>query len=323
MNSSFTTLDKVRGMLMGAFLGDALGAPHEFRVNAKVPYTGKLEHNAFNISKYQGRQSLQVSQVSDDSELILTLLRSIIKDQKYIRDNVIMSYLKWANSGGWMIGKNTRALLKGVTTLKGYQNRVAKHGLTSQSNGALMRCSPLALLNDNDCVLQDLSITNFNAVCADCELIYVAALRLALRGNDGMTIFNHVYDLVQTAEVKAVFDQVLNNEPRNIAENKGWCLHGLWCSVTAMISFNSYSEAIDWVITAQKGSDTDTNACIAGALIGAILGFEALQSEPITNYNIEMVLTADIDNGPTPRPHIYQPKDFYTLTEDAYSLTFL
>src|SRR5579862_892733 len=144
------SVDKMSGMFMGAFLGDALGAPHEFRCNSHIIYTGKLEHQAFYISQFQGRRELAVGQVTDDSEMSLTLLRSIIENKGYDRDKVIKGYMNWCNSGGWMIGKNTRAILKGVTTLRGYQNRIKKILLLpeeerSQSNGGLMRCTHLAL----------------------------------------------------------------------------------------------------------------------------------------------------------------------------------
>src|SRR5436853_7681534 len=135
------SLDRVRGMFMGAFLGDSLGAPHEFKCNSKVLYTGLLQHRAFMTSQYQGKKELEVAQCTDDSELTITLLRTIIADKGYNKDNVIKAYLTWANSKVWMMGKNTRALLKGVTTLKGYQNRINKilalsDDQRTQSNGA-------------------------------------------------------------------------------------------------------------------------------------------------------------------------------------------
>jgi ADP-ribosyl-[dinitrogen reductase] hydrolase len=320
------SLDAVRGMFMGAFLSDSLGNPHEFKCNAKTPYTGLLEHTAFMCSKFQGKRELAVGQVSDDSELTLALLRTMISDRDYNREHVIMSYLRWANSGGWMMGKNTKAVLKGVTTLRGYQNRINKILLLpvserTQSNGAMMRCSPLALLWDFESVIEDVNITNPNPVCIDCGLVYISGLRLALQGVDGISIFNQVKEIAQTEEVKAVLLQVERREARNIAQNKGWCLHALWCSMVVITSFTNYSEAMNWVITTQPGSDTDTNACIAGALLGASLGFQRMQEEPITAQNIEILLHANIDAGPTPRPREYQVTDFYALTEAAHALT--
>lgn len=309
---------------MGAFLGDALGVPHEFRCNAKTPYTGTLEHRGFMTSQYQGKKELEVGQCSDDTEMTLALLRTLIEDRGYNKEHVTMSYLRWANSGGWMLGKNTRALLKGVTTMKGYNGRISKMLTTtgpSQSNGAMMRASPLALLWDNGPVIDDVNITNPTPVCIDCNLVYITALRLALQGIDGPNIFIQVKPLAQTNEVRAVLDQVEKREIRNIAENKGWCLHALWCSMMTITSFTDYARAMHWIITSQPGSDTDTNACISGALLGAILGFDVMQEEPTTANNIRILLNSNTDTGPTPRPREYTPNDFYTLTEAAHTLT--
>jgi ADP-ribosylglycohydrolase len=317
------TLDKIRGMFMGAFLGDSLGAPHEF--NKKLPYTGLLQYKAGMNTQFQGRKELAIGQNSDDGEMCLALLRQMVQDQGYNREHVVMAYLRWANSGGWMMGKNTRALLKGVTTLRGYQGRLAKAiaAGVSQSNGAMMRCSPLALLWDNGPVVQDVNITNPTPIVVDCNLVYITALRLALQGQDGPAIFNTVKTLAQTPEVRAVMAQVEQRQPRDIVENRGWCLHALWCAMMALTSFRNYAAAMEWVIASQPGSDTDTNGCIAGALVGALIGLQAMQAEPTTGQNIEILLNANVGIGPTPRPTEYIPGDFYTLTEAAHQLTLL
>lgn len=88
----------------------------------------------------------------------------------------------------------------------------------------------------------------------------------------------------------------------------------------ALTSFKNYSDAMRWVITSQPGSDTDTNACIAGALIGAMLGFETIQTETQTARNIQILLEVNTNEGPTPRPLEYSPHDFYILTETAHTL---
>lgn len=116
--------DRIKGMFYSAFLGDALGAPHEFYCNRGVIYTGKLQYQAFYNTRYQGRRELVVGQVTDDSEMTITLLRGLLEDKGYQKEKMIERYVRWANSGLWMMGRNTRDLLKGVATVKGYQGRL-------------------------------------------------------------------------------------------------------------------------------------------------------------------------------------------------------
>lgn len=308
-------LKKIQGMFMGAFLGDALGVPHEFRCNANIPYTGKLEHKGFHISKFQGKRELEVGQVSDDTEMSLALLRTIIKDGDYNKDNVIMAYIAWANSGTWMMGKNTRELLKNIKTIRGYRNRIQKvlnlpDKERTQSNGAMMRCSPLALFsNYKSYIFEDVSITNPNTVCIDANIVYMTALRMTLSGSEPINIFEQLKLISQTEQVKDVLAQVENGVDRDISVNKGWCLHSLWCAITVMLKFENYPDAMKWIMS--KKGDTDTNACIAGAIIGARLGIENLNQEE----NIKILLECKSN-----RPKEYSFDDFYTLTEEAAKL---
>lgn len=70
--------DRVAGMLMGVALGDALGAPHEFKNSLSLnKYTGILEHASKITSRWQGVRSMVVGQVTDDTEMTLTLAQSI------------------------------------------------------------------------------------------------------------------------------------------------------------------------------------------------------------------------------------------------------
>lgn len=277
-------------------------------------------------TQWQGKKELEIGQVTDDSELTLTLLRTILKDKGYVKNNVIMAYIGWSNSKNTFFqGKNTRALFKGIKTLRGYQNRINKilelnEEDISQSNGGLRRCSPLALLKDDNSIIEDINISNPNKVCRDCNLVYVKCLRLALQGASVKDIIEYANKIVETEEVKNILDQVEKRAERDISISKGWCLHGLWCAFIVITSFDNYSEAMNWIIAENKGSDTDTNACIAGVMLGAILGLNKMKEETLTGKNIEILLNSDVNNGPTPRESQYQPHDFYILTVKAYDL---
>lgn len=277
-------MDKKRGMIVGVLLGDALGAPLEF--NHKQEYSGKLEFETKINTRFQGTKVLPAGSITDDSNMTLCLLNSINRNGgKYNREDVIISYMNWANST-WMMGNNTKSLLKGVKTIRGYENRVLKVKTTSQSNGSLMRCSPLALLKRNKYVILDCDITNPNDINREVNLIFVAALRMCIKGNiDKKKIIRKVKRLATFDEIKIIFEQ----ENRDIITNKGWCVHGLWCAIYCLKNFDNFEKAMKWVITSQRGSDTDTNASIAGALLGAYLGFDEIMSHSKSKYNYELI----------------------------------
>jgi ADP-ribosyl-[dinitrogen reductase] hydrolase len=327
MSHPSISLDKVRGMLIGVALGDALGVPHEFRYQ-NAPYTGKLEHRGKLIFRFQGTYNLAISQISDDTELSLTLARSLVVNHGYHRDHVVQSYLDWANSGQVMMGTNTRELFKGVTTIRGYEARYNNKFSgslenSSQSNGATMRCSPLAMLSDlsdPSAVLIDCALTNPHPTNLDCNRVYVAAVRLALQGVDPVSIMVSVATLAQTDAVREVLTQVLAKTPRDISYLKGWCLHGLYCAMWCLLYTKTMAEALDWVIGQHPRSDTDTNAAIAGGLMGALLGYNALVSEPRTAENIAILRACDTRSGDLPRPLEYTLHDFDDLTQQLHHI---
>lgn len=167
------SVDKARGMMLAAALGDSLGAPCEYG-QSPSRFTGSFHDGWKQRRTNQWGFTVEhvVGQVTDDTEMMAALLGSILTSSgDYVRDNVIKAYIEWANSGTYSLGTNTRALLKGVKTVSSYEKRFVKAfpddaaKERSQSNGHLMRCAPLALLicDDNSLhktIQTDVSITN-------------------------------------------------------------------------------------------------------------------------------------------------------------------
>lgn len=313
-------LDRFRGMLTGHFLGDALGAPHEFRCNKDQKYTGKLEYQAFYYGRFGHYFELGVAQFTDDSEMTITLMRSIISEGRYDYEKVIQSYIDWANSGTWCLGKNTRNLFKGIKTLRGYYSRAEKMNPDNQSNGAMMRCSSLALFPDqyrNIVVAADCAITNNNSICIEVNILYITMLHQALKGRNIDEIIMSVKEMIIAPEILEVFDQATNKQERKISNNtKGWTLHAFYCTIYAALYFDTYTEAINYII--KLGGDTDTNAAIAGAFWGARLGYEQLLAEQ--KDNIQAVLSFPPHSGPNPRAPQYLVNDFEEFTQSYFNL---
>lgn len=73
-----------------------------------------------------------------------------------------------------------------------------------------------------------------------------------------------------------------------------------------------YSEVIRKVI--QQGGDTDTNACIVGGMIGALLGFGKLPF----NYVCKSLLV-DCEKSTQPRKSIYNPINAFYIVRKMFN----
>lgn len=271
--------DKELGALVGVALGDALGAPHEcLRTNVtREEYTGRLEHEIKIFNRFKKETTAYpVGSITDDTEMTLALLRSI-KNRTYSRELALPEYLAFANSCPHL-GKNTRALMKGVTTARGFTARYNKvsNWESRQSNGTLMRAMPLALLNDYEtCLAEDCNLTNNNPVNRSCSQWYVGNMRNLLYEED------NALPAIDTSSAC-----VSGKAKGHVIVPIMLCERYLDCS-------SSYREGIDCVV--RLGGDTDTNAAIVGGLLGAKFGYRAMMEDEITRGNIEILQQANPD----------------------------
>lgn len=317
-------------------LGDALGAPHEFRGSLPLDdYTGLLIPLVLPPNRAHPRRVGVPGQVTDDTEMSVALLGTIAaRGGGYDPDAAAQAYIDWALTKPAGMGTNTRELFgNGLKTTKGYRKRWGAkfggvpEGKWTQSNGCLMRASPLALARSPlAAAAQDCRLTNPHPVCEDACVVYVATLRAIL---DGTRDFEALARLAcgrsARREVGDVLEAALRSDGmRDVQHLKGWVLHALWCAFRALRLAAprpgwpgaSYQDVIDWVI--RLGGDTDTNAAIAGAVVGAWYGLEGLKAEERTGGNLRvLVLEGDTSAGQVPRPGCYHPR---ALAQHALAL---
>lgn len=324
--------DTIRGLLWGVAVGDALGAPHEFRTGTPLrQYTGILEYPLVVQSRWQGRRAGVVGQVSDDTEMTLSLASSLASAKRYSTDAALAAYMKWANSKCPFMGTNTRSLFHNVTTRRGYETRFNKaYGTSaqdtwSQSNGCLMRCAPLAVLGDkaSDAARVDCALSNPHPICVDSCQVYIRAIQSLGAGAHLGDVEDSALEWAQTPEVKAALREASDlSAERDVTVSKGWVLHALWCAFRALHVLEdsgTYEDAIDWVV--RLGGDTDTNACIAGGFLGAYLGYQAMASEERTGRNIKTARAADPTLGEIGRPAHYHAAKIDQAAKDLFALS--
>jgi ADP-ribosylglycohydrolase len=149
-----------------------------------------------------------------------------------------------------------------------------------------MRVSPLGILgwsSPPDVVAgwarADAVLTHANPACGDASALYVVALAHAVRtGASPKEILAHVLAWGRGAGVRrdllAVVERAAEAPPEDYVRQMGWVRIALQNAFHRLLHARSVEEGV--VETVRAGGDADTNAAIAGALLGAVGGVESI-----------------------------------------------
>jgi ADP-ribosylglycohydrolase/fructose-1,6-bisphosphatase/inositol monophosphatase family enzyme len=300
-------LSRAQGCLLGQVAGDSLGGLVEFSSASEVQRRypdgpRELEDGGF--------WNILAGQPTDDSELALALARAILRRGRYDPQAVLAAYRAWQQSEPFDMGGTIRAAL------------ADRANPASQANGSLMRASPLAIfvhslpLEDAvDLARQDSRLTHPNPVCGDAVAAFVVAVRHALREGDGPeAAWRAALDWARGSgaalSVVEALESSREGPPDCDTETPGFVLVALQNAFHEVWRGASVEQGV--VATVRRGGDTDTNAAIAGALLGAVYGREAVPSQWR-----RMVLSCrpHPSRAKRPRPMEYWPIDVLVLAE--------
>ena len=279
-------LARAQGCLLGQLAGDSLGGLVEFSSAAKIK------------SKYPtglrelmdgGHWGILAGQPTDDSEMALMLARSIVQNKGYEPAAALDAYLHWYGSPPFDIGGTTSAALRGARRGRTPQERLAgakQHASTSsQANGSLMRISPLGIFGAGnpaaaaDWARADSRLTHPHPVCQDACAVFVAAIATVITaGCSAPECYQAAQDEASRSSVAppvtAALRAAAERPPEDYQTQQGWVLIALQNAFYQLLHAPSLEEGV--VQTVMAGGDTDTNAAIAGALLGAVHGREAI-----------------------------------------------
>ncbi len=279
---------RARGALIGLAVGDALGGPLEFlsRAEARATHGGPVTEMIGG-----GWLHLRPGQTTDDTAMALALARSLDERGTYDEDDVLRRYLAWRASSPPDIGITVAAVLGAAAA--GEPPRVAAErfhhasGGKSAGNGSLMRIAPVAVrfAREPDVMAEiarrESTLLHFDPLAADACAWYCA--RLAGLLLDGAAespdadapstrpapspggLDPRIGETVALDRVEAG----ARAEPLG-----GYVLAALGVAAAAVASAESFEEGLVWAIN--SGGDADTNGAIAGALLGARFGEQAI-----------------------------------------------
>jgi len=284
---SSNDLDKARGMLFGLAIGDALGAPTEFLTLGRI----KTHYG------YQGIQDLpDPALFTDDTQMTLAIAEALVQtgdqDLETIMEAVKHHFIQWAHSP-----ENNRA--PGRTCLNGIARMEegmhwSKSGIArSKGCGSAMRAAPIGYLYQHDPkklrqVAHATGICTHGHPTADAACIGAAYLvKLALDQTPPQDMIPQLLEFTQG--ISQEFDEAIQKVPQCLDwENEeetldylgqGWI--GEEAVALALYCFLRYPD--DYKKTVLRGAntkgDSDSVACIAGAISGVWLGTGGIPEE--------------------------------------------
>ena len=279
--------DRALGALFGQATGDALGTTVEFcqpQEAARELLPGPL------LVVGGGTFRVLPGQITDDTELALALARSLARRGRYDPDDVANAYVRWFWSDpidcGGTIGR-AFGLPEG-RPVRATQVRARATG-SSQANGALMRIAPLAVFGwclDRDALADlaraDAKLSHPNPVCLAANVLFTRLVASAIQ--TGLSPAALVEDVVawarDRADCAAALDIVQAGRgapPADYYSQMGWVRIALQNAVFQLLHAADVREGVE--DTVRQGGDADTNGAIAGALLGAVHGAEAIPDQ--------------------------------------------
>lgn len=290
MTDSFE--DRFKGVLFGQAVGDALGLGAEFmsreQVRDRYP-SGLTSYDQ--IIRDAHRKRWRQGDWTDDTEQMTLIVDSLLECKAVDICDIAQRLMHWEQQGGVGIGMTVYAVLHHPRFL--FEPHLAAEEVWESTdrwvaaNGAVMRTAALGLweYQDESKVIANAEkickITHFDPRCiASCAAVCVAIRRLILGEKDIESLIAAVaaiatdydsrvvpfFDAAQSADIAA-----LNLEDE---ETMGYTLRTLSAGIWALRFAPSFEEGIETVI--YEGGDADTNASVAGALLGARFGYDAI-----------------------------------------------
>ncbi|MDO9693801.1 MAG: ADP-ribosylglycohydrolase family protein [Candidatus Latescibacteria bacterium] len=305
---------RARACLLGQLAGDALGSLVEFQSPSEI----RQSHpTGVRDLADGGTYNTIAGQPTDDSELALLLARLLIDLDRYDPTAALKAYVYWHNSDPFDVGHTIGNSLLG------------RLDPTSQSNGALMRISPLGIFGarhelDTPALArlaswadQDAALTHPHPVCRQANALYVMAIAWAVRhGGSPADLYARILDWSRELNVAPTLSSAIigaaDAPPPDYLHHQGWVLIALRNALWQLLHAPNLEEAV--VDTVMRGGDTDTNAAICGALLGAVHGGDSVPSRWVDTI-LSCRPAAGDPHVHRPRPECFWPVDALELAE--------
>jgi ADP-ribosyl-[dinitrogen reductase] hydrolase len=272
--------ERVVGCVLGLALGDALGAPFEFRRREEIP----TPLPAFE----RGWKGLPPGSWTDDTAMARSLWRSLAANERFDPADVFRRHVEWIQTDPLDADALTRRVLTAATEghSMGDAARIVweqRGPEVSAGNGSVMYCAPLGafraarpnVLFDEAPALS--ALTHWDERCRTACLAVTLAVAALVRGDEPRraveVAVGAVLDREGGEELEYLVAEAGRARPID-GPDRGFSLFTAGIALRVAAEDATFEEGLRYVVA--LGGDTDTNGAVTGALLGASRGRASL-----------------------------------------------
>jgi ADP-ribosyl-[dinitrogen reductase] hydrolase len=275
--------DCVVGSCLGLALGDALGAPFEFLRAVNVPDPIPALERPW-LDRPPGS-------TTDDTAMARNLMRSLAERGGFDPEDLIQRHVEWLRSDppdvGTLTGRVLRRVARGEDAATVARQVWERRGPeVSAGNGSVMYCAPLGLAYANrpgelfELAPALSALTHFDGRCRTAVLAVTLCAAALVRGEPAEDAARSALEAVADHEGGEELEYLVEavGGPRAVdGPDQGFCLFTAGSAFQALVRSGDVETELRRVVS--LGGDTDTNAAVAGALLGARDGLAGLPSD--------------------------------------------
>lgn len=285
---------RARASLLGLAIGDALGAPVEFKQRDSFPEVRDM--------KSGGYFRLPAGAWTDDTAMALCLGESLLHAQQLDPRDLLDRFSRWLfenenTSTGQCVGagQNTFATIGNYRRTGALLAPRINH--RSDGNGALMRLAPVACRYWSQASIARAIARRQSSTTHASDLSAAACEALAnllcslIAGESWSQAIGWLAVDPCPEELQPICNGDWRSKARSAIESSGYVLHTLEAALWAVETTTSFEEAL--VAAVNLGGDADTVGAVTGQIAGALYGVGAIpprwQSALIQRERIEEI----------------------------------
>jgi ADP-ribosylglycohydrolase len=301
MISESINVNRIKGLIFGQAVGDALGLSTEFLSKRDVSLVYKNSNITYdNILQDEHRKMWKKGEWTDDTDMCIIIFKHLLNSKDFqVDEKILAKDLKYWYLNGLKIdenytkpscgiGRNIGRVLNDIEFLNNPKLSSLIISLNCPSNGAVMRSSFISLFpNYINNTINSCKITHYSEDCVISCLFLVILLKKILENDviddddkgidskiDEVLLF--IEELKYDTEELKKYINVKSLDELKLNENIGYTYKPLGCAIYALKNYNnSFYDTLQNII--KEGGDADTNCCVAGSLLGSYIGYDKIE----------------------------------------------